>query len=113
MTGRTPKPGALTKAAAVTQAQQVKRFFWHYKANFYPKIASLCHTSALRHEICSHSRIHSTPMVTDIVKYLREVAQSCTRLARSCPHSATSHGLEEVAVDLMAKAQELERQCKH
>jgi hypothetical protein len=46
----------------------------------------------------------------DTVKYLREIAQTCTRLARACPHTATAHGLEEVAVDLMAKAQELERE---
>jgi hypothetical protein len=47
--------------------------------------------------------------MVDIVRYLRETAQTCTRLARACPHLATAHGLEEVAVDLMAKAQELER----
>jgi hypothetical protein len=29
------------------------------------------------------------------------------RLARVCPDPATAHGLEEVAVDLMAKATEL------
>ncbi len=42
----------------------------------------------------------------DTVKYLREIAQTCTRLARACPHTATAHGLEEVAIDLMAKALE-------
>jgi hypothetical protein len=45
----------------------------------------------------------------DTITYLREIAQTCTRLARACPHRATSHGLEEVATDLMAKAHELER----
>ena len=45
----------------------------------------------------------------DTIKYLREIAQACTRLARTCPHLSTSHGLEEIAVDLMAKAHELER----
>jgi len=45
----------------------------------------------------------------DTVTYLREIAQTCTRLARACPDRPTSHGLEEIAVDLMAKAQELER----
>ncbi|MGO9700574.1 MAG: hypothetical protein ACLPX7_15080 [Xanthobacteraceae bacterium] len=45
----------------------------------------------------------------DTVTYLREIAQTCTRLARACPHRPTSHGLEEIAVDLMAKAQELGR----
>jgi hypothetical protein len=49
-------------------------------------------------------------MMADTIKYLRETAQTCTRLARACPHLATAHGLEEVAVDLMAKAHELERE---
>jgi hypothetical protein len=44
----------------------------------------------------------------EVIKYLRDVAQTCTRLARACPHQATAHGLEEVAHDLMAKAKELE-----
>jgi hypothetical protein len=48
-------------------------------------------------------------MIIDTVKYLREIAQTCTRLARTCPHRATSHALEEIAIDLMAKAHELER----
>jgi hypothetical protein len=47
--------------------------------------------------------------MNDTITYLRETAQTCTRLARACPHRATSHGLEEVAVDLMAKAHELEQ----
>jgi hypothetical protein len=45
----------------------------------------------------------------DIVKYLRGLAQKCIRLARICPDSVTAHGLEEVATDLMVKAQELEQ----
>jgi hypothetical protein len=45
----------------------------------------------------------------DIVKYLRGLAQTCIRLARACPDSATAHGLEEIATDLMVKAQELEQ----
>jgi len=48
--------------------------------------------------------------MNDTIVYLRATAQTCMRLARACPHQATSHGLEEVAVDLMAKAQELERE---
>lgn len=44
----------------------------------------------------------------DVIKYLRDLAQTCTRLARACPHLATAHGLEEIALDLMAKAKELE-----
>jgi hypothetical protein len=47
-------------------------------------------------------------MISDVAKYLRELAQTCTRLARVCPHLATSQGLEEIAADLMAKARELE-----
>ena len=47
--------------------------------------------------------------MTETIKYLREIAHTCTRLARACPDTATSHGLEEIAVDLMAKAQELQR----
>jgi hypothetical protein len=44
----------------------------------------------------------------EVIEYLRDLAQTCTRLARACPHLATAHGLEEVAHDLMAKAKELE-----
>jgi hypothetical protein len=47
-------------------------------------------------------------MIREITSYLREVALTCTRLARACPHSPTSHGLEEIAVTLMTKASELE-----
>lgn len=47
-------------------------------------------------------------MMPEIITYLREIAQTCTRLARVCPDLATSHGLEEIAVDLMSKAKELE-----
>jgi hypothetical protein len=47
-------------------------------------------------------------MNSDLIRYLREMAQTCTRLARACPHLATSHGLEEIAHDLMAKAKELD-----
>jgi len=47
-------------------------------------------------------------MIAELIQYLRETALACTRLARACRDSATSHGLEEIAVDLMAKAKELE-----
>jgi hypothetical protein len=47
-------------------------------------------------------------MIREITSYLREVALTCTRLARACPHLPTSHGLEEMAVTLMTKATELE-----
>jgi hypothetical protein len=49
-------------------------------------------------------------MDAEVVRFLREYAQTCTRLARGCPHRATAHGLEEVAVSLAAKAEELERE---
>jgi hypothetical protein len=48
--------------------------------------------------------------MVDTIQYLREVAQTCTQLARACPHLPTARRLEEVAIDLMAKALELERQ---
>jgi hypothetical protein len=47
-------------------------------------------------------------MIREIVNYLREAALTCTQLARACPHVPTAHGLEEIAVGLMAKAAELE-----
>ena len=46
-------------------------------------------------------------VISEIVQYLRATALTCMRLARVCPDPATAHGLEEVAVDLMAKAAEL------
>lgn len=47
-------------------------------------------------------------MISEIIKYLRETAQTCISLSRACTHRATAIGLEEVAADLMAKAKELE-----
>lgn len=47
-------------------------------------------------------------VIQELIRYLRETAQTCTGLARVCPHLATAHGLEEIAYDLMAKAKELE-----
>ena len=47
-------------------------------------------------------------MLEELIKFLRDHAQTCTRLARDCPHPPTSHGLEEIALDLMAKAKEME-----
>lgn len=54
------------------------------------------------------SNVEKLPMNSELIRYLREMAQTCTRLARACPHRATSHGLEEIAHDLMAKAKELD-----
>jgi hypothetical protein len=47
-------------------------------------------------------------MISKIIHYLRETAQTCVHLARACPHRATALGLEELAADLMAKAKELD-----
>ena len=47
-------------------------------------------------------------MIAEITNYLRTTAQTCILLARACPDTATSRGLEEVAIDLMAKAKEIE-----
>lgn len=57
---------------------------------------------------CVKARSWEHFVYSEIVKYLREIAHTCTRLARACPDLVTSHGLEEVAVDLMAKARQLE-----
>lgn len=48
------------------------------------------------------------PKIAEIIKYLRETAQTCVSLARACPRRASALGLEEVAADMMAKAEELE-----
>jgi hypothetical protein len=47
-------------------------------------------------------------MISNIAEYLRELAPKCTRLARRCPHLATSHELGALSVDLMLKAKQLE-----
>jgi hypothetical protein len=47
--------------------------------------------------------------MTEVAEYLRDIALTCTRLARACPDVPTSLGLEEIAIDLMAKAKELEQ----
>jgi hypothetical protein len=41
--------------------------------------------------------------------YLREKAQRCVALARRCPDSGTSHALEALAIEWMARAAELEQ----
>jgi len=51
---------------------------------------------------------HLEAWPVDLVTYLRQMAEACTRLARTCPDQATAHSLEAIAVDLMAKAGELE-----
>jgi len=51
-------------------------------------------------------------MQLDTATLLRELAQACIKLARNCPHRETSLGLEEVAVSLTTKAEELERELE-
>jgi hypothetical protein len=46
---------------------------------------------------------------TDAAPYLREQAQRCVRLARTCPHLPTAHELEALASELMQKAYELDQ----
>jgi len=47
-------------------------------------------------------------MIAEITNYLRTTAQTCILLARACQDLATSRSLEEVAIDLTAKAKEFE-----
>jgi hypothetical protein len=44
----------------------------------------------------------------EVIRYLRELAHDCGRIARDCPYPRTSRVLEELAVDIMAKAKEIE-----
>jgi hypothetical protein len=47
-------------------------------------------------------------MVKSIIDELRAVAQRCSRLARECSNAELSHALEELGMDLLAKASEFE-----
>jgi hypothetical protein len=47
-------------------------------------------------------------MIAEITNYIRSMAQTCVLLARACPDRPTARGLEEMAIDLMAKAKEIE-----
>jgi len=40
--------------------------------------------------------------------YLREQAHRCAQLARECPHLPTSQALEEIGIEFMEKAAELD-----
>jgi hypothetical protein len=44
----------------------------------------------------------------ELVPFLRTVAHRCIILARQCPDTKTAHGLEELAVEIMGKALDLE-----
>lgn len=48
-------------------------------------------------------------MIKSIVGDLRAVAERCTQLARDCKRHELSHALEELGIELMFKASELER----
>jgi hypothetical protein len=48
-------------------------------------------------------------MRAELVEYMRDVAHRCTRLARNCPDLGTSQELQALGVELMEKADELER----
>jgi hypothetical protein len=110
-------------AVALHEARGLARAFrWHLKAKIWHKPSKpllrsrnippaadetiACAIAAFRNShttACNHFEVNAR-----FVKYLRETAQSCVDLARVCPHSSTSQGLEVLATDLMAKANELE-----
>jgi hypothetical protein len=48
-------------------------------------------------------------MIKTIAQDLRTVAESCTRMARDCRRYELSRALQELGIDLMTKAAELER----
>jgi len=48
-------------------------------------------------------------MIKSIVGDLRAVAERCTRSARDCKRPDLSHALEELSIELMFRASELER----
>ena len=54
--------------------------------------------------------INSLAGTPDASSFLREQAVRCTKLARDCPHTPTSHRLEAFAVELVLKAAELEKE---
>lgn len=56
------------------------------------------------------SDANSLPVSTDVASFLRDQAHQCTRFARDCPHRPTAHRLEAVAVEMMLKASELEKE---
>ena len=48
-------------------------------------------------------------MNKDVVSHMRSSAQRLVRLARACNNDALSSELEEIAVELLRRAAELER----
>lgn len=49
-------------------------------------------------------------MIKSIVAELRAVAERCSRSARDCRRYELSRALQELSIELMAKAAELEQQ---
>jgi hypothetical protein len=47
-------------------------------------------------------------MVKSIIDELRAVAQRCARMARDSSNAELSHALEELGMDLLAKASDFE-----
>ena len=48
-------------------------------------------------------------MIETVAQDLRTVAERCTRIARDCRRYELSRALQELGIDLMTKAAELER----
>jgi hypothetical protein len=48
-------------------------------------------------------------MIKSIVEDLRSTAEKCTRLARDCRRYELSRALQELGIELMTKAAELEK----
>jgi hypothetical protein len=48
-------------------------------------------------------------MIETVAQDLRSVAERCTRLARDCRRYELSRALQELGIELMAKAGELEK----
>ena len=51
-------------------------------------------------------------MDTKIIKFLRDSAQECIRIARHCADYETTYAIEDVAFSLMAMAEEIEQTFK-
>jgi hypothetical protein len=49
------------------------------------------------------------PMIKDIVGDLRRIAERCSRLSRDCKKYELARALDELGIELMTKASEIER----
>lgn len=57
------------------------------------------------------SHLHDiTAMIKNIVGDLRAIAERCARCSRDCKRYELSRALDELGIELMTKASELERQ---